>query len=74
MNKRAVKYAIVIEKAGSNYSAYAPDLPGVITTGSTPECTERNMRQAIAFHLRELRAAGEPVPTPRTKTTYVAAR
>ena len=55
MNTRAVRYAIVIEKAGSNYSAHAPDLPGVITTGSTPECTERNMRHAIAFHLRELR-------------------
>jgi predicted RNase H-like HicB family nuclease len=74
MNRRAVRYAIVIEKAGSNYSAYAPDLLGVITTGATPECTERNMRQAIAFHLRELRAAGEPIPAPTTRATYVAAR
>lgn len=74
MNKRAVKYAVVIEKAGSNYSAYAPDLPGVITTGPTLEATERNMRQAIAFHLRELRATGEPVPAPATRATYVAAR
>jgi len=67
-------FAVVIEKAGRNYSAYAPDLPGVITTGRTPEATERNMRQAIAFHLDELRAAGEPIPAPTTRTTYVPAR
>jgi predicted RNase H-like HicB family nuclease len=74
MNSYPLKYAVVIEKAGSNYSAYAPDLPGVITTGRTPEATERNMREAIAFHLRELRAAGEPIPAPTTRATYVAAR
>ena len=74
MNVRAVRYAVIIEKAGSNYSAYAPDLPGVITTGPTPEATERNMRQAIAFHLRELRAAGDPIPAPTTRAAYVAAR
>ena len=74
MNMRAVRYAVIIEKAGSNYSAYAPDLPGVITTGPTPEATERNMRQAIAFHLRELRAAGDPIPAPTTRAAYVAAQ
>jgi predicted RNase H-like HicB family nuclease len=74
MNSYPLKYAVVIEKAGSNYSAYAPDLPGVITTGRTPEATERNMREAVAFHLRELRAAGEPIPAPTTRATYVAAR
>lgn len=74
MRRTLEGYAVVIEKAGRNYSAYAPDLPGVITTGSTPEATERNMQEAIAFHLRELRAAGEPIPAPTTTTTYVAAR
>jgi len=74
MNSSSVVYAVVIEKAGANYSAYAPDLPGVITTGPTPEATERNMRDAIAFHLRELRAAGEPIPAPTTRATYVSAR
>jgi predicted RNase H-like HicB family nuclease len=74
MNSYPLKYAVVIEKAGPNYSAYAPDLPGVITTGRTPEATERNMREAIAFHLRELRAAGEPIPAPTTRAMYVAAR
>jgi predicted RNase H-like HicB family nuclease len=74
MSTNPTAYAVVIEKAGRNYSAYAPDLPGVITTGRTPEATERNMREAIAFHLSELRAAGEPIPVPTTRTTLIAAR
>jgi predicted RNase H-like HicB family nuclease len=74
MSANPTAYAVVIEKAGRNYSAYAPDLPGVITTGRTPEATERNMREAIAFHLSELRAAGEPIPVPTTRTTHIAAR
>jgi predicted RNase H-like HicB family nuclease len=74
MNRHAVGYAVVIEKAGSNYCAYAPDLPGVITTCPTPKATERNMREAIAFHLGELRAAGEPIPAPTTRAAYVATR
>ena len=74
MARNTLTYAVVIEKAGRNYSAYAPDLPGVITTGRTPEATERNMREAIAFHLSELRAAGEPIPVPTRRTTTIAAR
>ena len=74
MSANPTAYAVVIEKAGRNYSAYAPDLPGVITTGRTPESTERNMREAIAFHLSELRAAGEPVPVPTTRTAHIVAR
>ena len=71
MSSDPVAYAIVIEDAGANYSAYAPDLPGVISTGATPEETEQHMREAIRFHLQELRAAGEAIPPARTRTTYV---
>jgi predicted RNase H-like HicB family nuclease len=74
MSANPTAYAVVIEKAGFNYSAYAPDLPGVITTGPTPEATERNMREAIAFHLRELRATGQPILAATTRATYVSAR
>jgi predicted RNase H-like HicB family nuclease len=74
MSTNPTAYAVVIEKAGRNYSAYAPDLPGVITTGATRAATERNMRAAIAFHLSELRAAGEPIPVPTTRATYITAR
>jgi predicted RNase H-like HicB family nuclease len=58
------QYTIVVERAEGNYSAYAPDLPGVVAAGDTVEDTERLMREAIALYLEELRAAGEPIPEP----------
>ena len=64
------QYAIVIEGDGStNYSAYAPDLPGVIATGDTLEQCVAAMREAIEFHIEGLRLAGEPVPPT---TSHVA--
>ncbi len=65
-----MRYAIVIEKAEGNYSAYAPDLPGCVTTGATLEETEQNMREAIAFHLEGLREDGLPIPAPSTIVEY----
>jgi predicted RNase H-like HicB family nuclease len=67
------RYLIVIEgAAGENYSAYAPDLPGCVATGSTREEVEREMRDAIAFHFEGLREGGEPIPEPSELTaTYV---
>jgi predicted RNase H-like HicB family nuclease len=70
------QYAIVIEGDGStNYSAYAPDLPGVVATSHTLEECETEMREAIAFHIEGLRFAGEPVPpaTSHVATVTVAA-
>ena len=69
-----MKYAVVIERAGANYSAYVPDLPGCISVGDTIEETERNIREAITLHLEGLREQGEVVPTPTTKVEYVDAR
>jgi predicted RNase H-like HicB family nuclease len=71
MTKR--RYLIVIEGAeGESLSAYAPDLPGCVATGSTREQVEREMRDAIAFHLEGLRGAGEPIPEPGELTaTYI---
>jgi len=64
------QYAIVIEGGGStNYSSYAPDLPGVIATGGTLEEVEAAMREAIEFHIEGLRLAGQSVPVP---TSHVA--
>lgn len=69
-------YLIVIEGDGStNYSAYCPDLPGVVATGdSLDECAAK-MRDAVTFHIEGLRDAGEPVPPPtsRGRTVEVAA-
>lgn len=64
-----MKYAVVIEKADSSFSAYVPDLPGCISTGRTLDEVEQNIRDAIAFHIAGLREDGESVPEP---TTHVA--
>jgi len=67
-----MRYAIVIEKAGSsNYSAYVPDLPGCVATGVTVEDTEREIREAIEFHLAGLREDGVPIPEPASYVDYV---
>jgi predicted RNase H-like HicB family nuclease len=68
-----MRYAIVIEKAGKNYSAYAPDLPGCIATGDTVEDVEREMREAIRFHIDGLREDGAPVPEAVSVVEYVEA-
>ncbi len=68
-----MRYAIVIEKAGKNYSAYAPDLPGCIATGATVEETEREMREAIRFHIEGLREDGLAVPEPVSVVEYIEA-
>ena len=57
-----MRYAIVIEKAEGNYSAYVPDLPGCVSTGGTVEETEKSIREAIAFHLDGMREDGTPIP------------
>jgi predicted RNase H-like HicB family nuclease len=53
-----MRYAIVIEKAESNYSAYVPDLPGCVATGGTVAEVEREIREAIRFHIEGLEADG----------------
>ena len=66
-----MKYAIVIEKAEGNYSAYVPDLPGCIATGATIEETEQQIREAVEFHLDGMREDGEPIPSPSSQVEYV---
>jgi len=66
-----MRYAIVIEKAASNYSAYVPDLPGCVATGLTIEEAEQQIREAIAFHLEGLREDGLPVPHPQSQVDYI---
>jgi predicted RNase H-like HicB family nuclease len=66
-----MRYAVVIEKAGENYSAYVPDLPGCIATGATVKETEDEIRAAIRFHIEGLRGDGLPVPEPLSLAEYV---
>lgn len=66
-----MRYAIVIENAGVNFSAYAPDLPGCVATGASLAETEEAIREAIAFHLQGMRDDGTPIPSPSSKVDYV---
>jgi predicted RNase H-like HicB family nuclease len=66
-----MKYLIVVEPTQTGFSAYSPDLPGCIATGSMQAEVERNMREAIAFHLDGLREEGQAVPEPHLYSAYV---
>ena len=66
-----MRYAIVIEKAGENYAAYVPDLPGCVATGATLEETEEMIREAIELHVEGLRADGQQVPEPSSRVHYI---
>ena len=66
-----MRYAIVIEKAANNYSAYVPDLPGCVATGTTLEETETQIREAIEFHLEGMREDGIAIPQPESRVEYV---
>jgi predicted RNase H-like HicB family nuclease len=66
-----MRYAIVIEKAAGNYSAYVPDLPGCVATGATLAEVEAEIREAIGFHVEGLREDVLPVPEPASQVGYV---
>ena len=66
-----MRYAVVIENAGPNFSAYVPDLPGCVATGATVADVEVAIREAIGFHLEGLREDGAPIPPPSSKVEYV---
>ena len=66
-----MKYAVVIEKTETGFSAYIPDLPGCVTVGRTRDELARNIREAIELYLDELRTQGTPAPVPTTDTEYV---
>ena len=66
-----MRYAVVIEEAGSNFSAYVPDLSGCVATGATIAETEQAIREAIEFHLDGMREDGDPIPPPSSRVDYV---
>ena len=66
-----MRYAIVIERAENNSSAYVPDLPGCVATGATVEETGRTIREAIELHLTGMREDGLPVPEPSSQVEYI---
>ena len=66
-----MRYAVVIEQAEGNYSAYVPDLPGCVATGATVAEVEQEIREAIGFHVEGLREDGRSVPLPSSRVEYV---
>jgi len=66
-----MRFLIVIEKTASGYSAYRPDLPGCIATAPTQDEVQREMKEAIAFHLDGLRQEGMAIPEPQSTSSYV---
>jgi len=65
------RFLIVFEKANGNYSAYSPDLPGCVATGTTREEAERNMHEAIELHVRGLQEDNLPIPESHSSAEYV---
>ena len=66
-----MKYLIILEPTETGYSAYSPDLDGCVAAGDDRQETIALMREAIAFHLEGMTAAGEPVPAPQSEPAYV---
>jgi predicted RNase H-like HicB family nuclease len=66
-----MRYAVVIENAGPNFSTYVPDLPGCVATGATLAEAEAAIREAISFHLEGLREDGSPIPPASSKVEYI---
>ena len=65
------RYLVIIEKTGTGYSAYSPDLPGCVATGGSRKEVEQEMHDAIEFHIEGLRADGLPIPEPSSRVKYV---
>jgi predicted RNase H-like HicB family nuclease len=68
-----MRYAIVIEKTATGYSAYVPDLPGCIAAGESKAEVAREMQGAIRFHIEGMHEDGLPVPEPTSVAEYVEA-
>ena len=66
-----MRYLIVVEETTTGFSAYSPDLPGCVATAPTRDEVEREMANAVSFHLDGLREEGLDLPLPRTSSTYV---
>jgi predicted RNase H-like HicB family nuclease len=65
------RYLIIIEETSTGFSAYSPDLPGCVATGGTRGEVQREMHDAIEFHIEAMRDDGLPVPEPASSAEYV---
>lgn len=67
----AKRYPLVIERTGTGFSAYSPDVPGCAAVGDTEDETRRNFQEALAAHIEAMREVGEPLPEPSSSVDYV---
>jgi predicted RNase H-like HicB family nuclease len=65
------KYLIIIEKTETGFSSYSPDLLGCVSTGATRAEVEKNMQEAIEFHIEGMQEEGYPIPDPSSESTYL---
>lgn len=66
-----MKYLIVIEETKTGFSAYSPDINGCIATGATKQQVEKNMQQAVVFHLEGLKLENQEIPRSHTYSNYL---
>ena len=59
-----MRYLVIVEKGATSYGAHVPDLPGCIAAGETKEEVLSLIREAIEFHLEDLKQEGQPIPSP----------
>lgn len=67
-----IEYTVILESGSENWSAYVPDLPGCVAAGRTREETLKLIREAVALHLEDMRATGQPVPPPTSEAERVS--
>ena len=65
------RYPIVIERTGTGFSTYSPDVAGCAAAGDTEEETRAHFQDALAHHFEAMREIGEPIPEPRSSVDYV---
>lgn len=66
------EYTVIYERGERNWSAYVPDLPGCVATGKSRQDLDKQIREAMEFHMEGLKRRGEKVPEPAVVAGLVA--
>lgn len=66
-----MRYMVVVEKGATSYGAFVPDLPGCVAVGATEKEVVALIQEAIQFHLEDLKAEGQPLPEPTSKSKFI---
>jgi predicted RNase H-like HicB family nuclease len=65
------RFLVILEQIRTNCSAYSPDLPAYMATGSTKRQVTANMHGAIQMHLEGLKEYHMPIPRSRVSAAYI---